>query len=239
MALIFAGLAVSAQAANITFNPGSVALTIEPGKSAVANLLVTTDSRNTYTIALDIARGDDLTGWLSPTNFRLSGTTRLPLIVKVPANTKGGTYTAFVIPRAQASGGFTIVIEVPFKKKCDGVLNFKNVQVGPENIWAPKSREVEIRISGTVDVAPDCKVEGTYSMEFNDRLVAGDLALDADGNFDQKIAITVSKKGIAKEGKIYNGKLAVVDAEGNSVSQGFFVKVDHDMRDKKKGLNKN
>ena len=238
MALIFAGLAVSAQAANITFNPGSVALTIEPGKSAVANLLVTTDSRNTYTIALDIARGDDLTGWLSPTNFRLSGTTRLPLIVKVPANTKGGTYTAFVIPRAQASGGFTIVIEVPFKKKCDGVLNFKNVQVGPENIWAPKSKDFEIDISGNVVVAPGCEVIGSYSMDSDKGLVSGDLSFATDGSFAQEITVIVSKKSGTKAGKVYNGELIVVDALGNRTTQGFFVKVAHD-QGKKKGLNKN
>jgi len=246
MAMIFAGLAVSAQAANITFYPGSVALNIEPGKSAAANLAIYADNRNPYTIALDVADGDDIKGWLNPTTFKMSGSTSLSLNVTVPAGTKGRTYTALVIPRAQepateqmGGGGFTVVVEVPSLKNCADVPDFVNVQVGPENIRAPKRKKVDIDISGKVVVSPNCEIkEGTYSIEIDDGQVAGDLAIDAKGNFDQKISLMVSKQGIAKEGKTYNGKLTVVDADGNSATQKFFVKVAHD-QGKKKGLNKN
>ena len=252
MAMLFAGMAANVQAANVTFNPGSVALTVEPGKSAAVNLVVNADSRASYTINLrvgSLAQGNLPPGWLRPANVSLVArrggvsAAAMSLVVNVPADTPGGTYTAVVTPQIlQAtepvvSRGVAVVVEVPSQKKCTGVPAFENVKVGPENIWAPKNKEVEIDISGTVVVAPGCEVAGTYSMESNDGPVAGDLTIDADGNFAQKINVKVSKKGKAREGRVYNGELVVVDAEGNSATKGFFVKVGHD-RGKKKGHKK-
>ena len=253
MAMIFAGMAVSAQAATVTFNPGSVAFNVEPGNSAVATLVVNADSRTPYSLYLNVGSvltgGNLPPGWLAPANINLIArtggvsSTAIRLAVNVPAGTPPGTYTALVTPRIlQAtervtSSGVTVVVEVPSQQKCDGPPSFENVQAGPENIWAPRNKQVEIDISGTVVVAPGCEVAGTFSMESDSGPVTGDLTLDANGDFAQKITVTVSKKSKARDGKTYNGELAVVDAEGNSATQGFFVKVGHD-RGKKKGHKK-
>ena len=249
MAMIFAGMAASVQAANVTINPGSVALTVEPGTSAVANLVVTADSRTPYTIYLNvgrIAQGDLPAGWLRPVDLSLAtrtggvATSVLALVVNVPDATPSGSYTALVIPQvlrtteAVNTRGFTVVVEVPEQKKCTGPPAFENVKVGPENIWAPKRRRVEIDVSGNVVKAPGCEVTGNYSMESIYGPVTGELAIGPDGAFAQKIKVKLSKHGKARRGKVYNGELTVVDAEGNSATQGFFVKVGHD-RGKKKG----
>ena len=244
MAMTFAGMAVSVQAANVTFNPGSVALTVEPGKSAVANLMVNAESRAPHTIYLRVgsvlAQGNLPANWVKPANVGLvsrrggGSTSPMSLAVYVPANTPGGTYTAVITPQvlrateAVVSSGVSIVVEVPSKKKCNGAPLFENVKVGPENIWAPKSSDIEIDISGTVVVAPGCEVTGSYSIESNNGPVTGDLIIGAGGNFAQKINVTVSKNGKDKEGAVYNGEIAMLDAEGNGATKGFFVKVEHD-----------
>ena len=254
MAMFFAGMAVSAQAANVTFNPGSVALTIEPGNSAVADLVVTADSATGYTIYLRVGSvlGPDSNmpaSWLNPAELGFvsrggASSSRISLVVSIPADTPGGRYTAMITPeviqatQAVDSGGVAVTVDVPSQKKCASLPAFKNVTVGPQNIWAPKNRKVEIDISGTVVVDPGCEVTGTYEMESNRAPVTGKLALDPGGNFAQKITITMSRHGKDRDGKVYNGKLSVVDAEGGWVTQGFFVKVDHD-RGKKKGHDKN
>jgi hypothetical protein len=250
--MVFAGLVVSAQAANIKFNPGAVSLTVEPGKSAVATLVASADSTAPYTIYLNVGsmtQGNLPASWLSPANISLSArrggvsSAGMRLAVNVPADTPGGKYSALVTPRilrtteAVSSTGVTVTVDVPSQKKCTGLPSFKNVKVGPENIWAPKNKEVEIDVSGTVIVDPGCEVSGSYTMESNNGPVTGDLIIDAGGNFAQKVNVAVSKQGKAREGKVYNGVLTVVDVEGNSVAQGFFVKVAHD-RGKKKGQKK-
>ena len=108
MAMTFAGMAVSVQAADVTFNPGSVALTVEPGKSAVANLMVNADSTVAHTIYLQVgsvmSQGNLPPGWLSPVVVSLvagvegTSSSAMDLGVDVPADTPGGTYTAVVTP---------------------------------------------------------------------------------------------------------------------------------------------
>ena len=123
-----------------------------------------------------------------------------------------------------------VLLQRPLKAEivdCDGGTVFENVKIGPENIWAPTNKKLEIDISGTVVAAPGCEVEGAYTMESNDGPVAGDFVIAADGNFTLKIPITVSKNGKEKEGSTYNGTLSVVDGEGNKTSHMFFVTVDH------------
>lgn len=247
MAIMFAGMAVNVQAAIVTFDPGSIVLSVEPGQSAVANLEVNANSRVAYTISLRVGsilapQGNLPPGWLRPADVSLAArrggmtSATMNLMVAVPTDTVGGTYTAVLTPQILrtsepvSSDDITVVIEVPAQNQCDGVPVLENVEVGPENIWAPRDREVEIDISGTVVVAPGCEVAGTYSMESNDGPVEGDLILDADGKFSQRISVNVSKSGKSREGTNYNGTLSVIDAEGNQASQGFFVTVGHDRR---------
>ena len=109
-----------------------------------------------------------------------------------------------------------------------GTPIFKDVTVGPESIWAPKTQEVEIKISGAVVVAPGCEVTGTYSMKTTDGPAAGKLTIEADGSFEVNINGKFSKNPKDKDGTVYKGELTVIDAEGNGASKGFFVNVAHD-----------
>ena len=251
MAIMFAGMAAIAQAANVTFNPGSVALTCEPGKSTVAKLMANADSASSYSIYMQVGsvmtQGNLPPGWLKPAVVSLAArsggvvTSPMDIVIDVPPDTPGGKYSAVITPEVLqstvpvVSNDVSIVVEVSGQmSKCDGMPAFKNVKVGPESIWAPRDKKVAVDVSGTVVVAPDCEVSGTYEMESNDGQKTGKLNIGADGKFAQKIPVMVSRKGKTREGKTYNGKLAVVDAEGNGVTRGFFVKVGHD-RGKKKG----
>ena len=74
MAIMFAGMAVSVQAADVTFKPGSVDLTLEPGNSAVKTLEANGNSVSAaHTIMVSVGADSVLTGdeeithdWLVP-----------------------------------------------------------------------------------------------------------------------------------------------------------------------------
>ena len=124
-----------------------------------------------------------------------------------------------------------LVLPLPVEEPvnaCVGVPTLSNVKIGPQNIWAPTEKEVEIDISGTVVVASGCEVNGTYTIDNNGGPVSGNLDIDIAGNFAVKFPIKVTKDPKAKGGTIYNGTLSVVDAVGSQNSQSFVVQVDHD-----------
>ncbi len=245
MAMMFSGMAASVQAANVTFNPNSVAMNIEAGNSAIVNLKINANSNaSNYGIILQLGSGEVKgnlpQGWLKPVNVTLfsiiggatSKTTKLE--VNVPEGIPGGTYLGVVTPQIVNStepvvaGDFTVEIVVPSQVSCSGVPALANVKVGPSNIWAPTEKDVEINVSGTVVVDTGCKVTGTYAMDSIGGPVAGSINIDDAGNFAAKFPIKVAKDAKAKQGTVYNGMLSVVDEIGNKTSQEFFVQVDHD-----------
>ncbi|MCK4837819.1 MAG: hypothetical protein KAS94_03395 [Desulfobulbaceae bacterium] len=253
MAIMFAGMAVNVQAADVSFAPGSKAITVEPGKSAIAKMVVNGSSTVPYTIYLRIGslldQGGNLpAGWLKPVIVSLTAlggeesSADMDLVINVPADTPAGTYSAVMRPQVMRrttvpvnSDGATIVVDVPSMKKCDGAPIFNNVQIAPDDIWATKETTLDFDVTGTVVVAPGCDVEGTYTMESNDGPVSGDFAIaSTDGSFSVTIPITVSKKGQGKEDITYNGSLTALDAEGSSAVKEIYVTVAHD-RGKKLG----
>lgn len=243
MVMMFSGMAVSVQAANVSFNPGSVALTVEPGKSAAATLLVNVSSTApVYIISMMVGsavEGNLPPGWLKQATVKLDpivggSSPSVNLEVNVPAGTPAGKYSAVVTPQViQAteqvvSNDINLEVDVPSQNSCDGVPALEDVKVGPGNIWAPRDKKVVIDVSGTVVLTTGCEVTGTYTMDSNDGAVSGDLDIDEAGNFAVKIPIKVAKESKAKDGAIYKGMLSVEDAMGNMTSQEFFVQVDHD-----------
>ncbi|MCK4837703.1 MAG: hypothetical protein KAS94_02815 [Desulfobulbaceae bacterium] len=130
------------------------------------------------------------------------------------------------------SSGMTVIIEVQSQEKCTGTPIIKNVLFGPENVWAPKSSDAEIKITGTVIVAPGCEFTGTYSMASDDEPSTGNFTADENGNFALAITGKFSKNAKDKEGTIYDGKLTVVDANEKRAEHNFFVTVGHDRRKK-------
>ncbi len=250
MAIMFAGVAAIAQAANVTFNPGSVEVTCEPGTKAVAKLMANAESTEGFTMYLQVDSVLDEGIIVGPAAISLAAgagggvaTSPMDLEVDVPVGTPGGTYRAVITPTVMMSNStepdvinnVTIDVNVPGEmKKCNDKPAFKDVKVGPKNVRAPRNGVVKIKLSGSVVADPDCKATGKYSMESSGDPVTGDLDINADGSFEQRIAVKVSKKKYSRNGKTYNGTLSLVDEEGQEASQGFFVKVGHD-RGKKKG----
>jgi uncharacterized membrane protein len=242
-------MVANVQAAQVTFNPGSVALTVEAGKSAVANLTVTANSDVPYEIFLRVGdivvQGNMPHNWLVPAEAELLGrrgnsSSSMKLEVRVPAGTNSGTYTATLPPSILptttvpvTNDNIAIQVKVQPQRKCAGAPDFENVEVSPNDIWAPKTEEVAVTVSGTTVVTPGCKVTGTYSLQSNDGLKEGKFTIEPDGKFSVKINGKFSKKGTDKNGKdanVYNGLLTLTDEASSWRTKKFFVKVAHDRR---------
>ena len=251
---ILVGLTVNVQAASVSFDPGSVEFQVAPGQTDKANLRVNAFSSGAYSLYIRIGSKLENSSipldWLSPNYLMLASrtggpsTSSMDLTVSVPPDAMAGSYTGLLVPEDMRSSepvsspGVIIAIEVTdIQTICSGPPIFSDVEIGPQEIWAPADRDVEIYISGAVSVTEGCKVTAGFSMESNNGLVQGDITLDADGRFTEKLMVNVSRSGKDKNGKAYNGTLFAVDPDGNEAALEFNVTVLHD-KDKKIGQNK-
>lgn len=252
LSFIFISLAFTAQAASVAFNPSEVELKILNGETAYTDLAVQGFSRTPYSLNFKVGSVLENSNiplvWLSPVNIslfsRAGGTsaTQLNLKVSVPPEAEAGIYTGMIVPENIRSSenissrGVILSIEVSkAQTACTGPPVFTDVEIGPQNFWAPSNREVELEMSGILPSSPGCEIAAGYLIDSNDGTLEGDIILDMDGGFTEKIKINVSKKGQDKDGRIYNGTLFASDSEGNQANFDFFITVDHD-RGQKVGL---
>lgn len=252
LSILFAGLTISAQAATINFTPDTVQFQVLPGETASAAISVSATSGTPYALFINAGsqvEGNLPTGWLTPATLMFSSrtggttTTTMNLLVTIPADTPGGSYTGRIMPKDMggrepiASAGLDVTINVESLRTCTSPPVFDNIEITPRDAWAPTDRDVEIDISGKVSVQPGCSFTATYGLESNTGMVGGELLLGGDNSFNQTISATLSRSGTDKEGKSYQGILTAVDSEGNEAVHKFSVTVDHD-RGKKEAKKK-
>jgi hypothetical protein len=251
LSAMLVGLALNVQAANVNFTPGLIRFQVAPGQADKAYLRVIATSGEGF--SLTIMMGSKVNGnlpasWFhqAMTNLRFApdGTASSPMEIgiNVPPNALAGTYRGALMPEAVRSSeplfsrGVMVVIEVLPQSSCSTLPVFENVEIGPQEIWAPSDRDVDIYISGSVKVDSNCdisNVTASYSFEDNLGTSTGSLVLDEQGNFARDISVNVSRSGKDKDGRIYNGMLLAEDGDGNSTGLDFFVTVAHDQGQKK------
>jgi hypothetical protein len=232
----------NAQAAQVTINPGSIVLDIKPGQFAEADLeVIATNLPYPMTLTVgNIVLQSSIRSWITPASMKLerSGpptSSSMKLKVTVPPGTAPNTYTAILPVQAGSVSPkyIKLTVKVQPQSKCVGAPDIENVEVSPNDIWAPKTEEVTVTVSGTTVLTPGCEVTGTYSLQSNDGLKEGKFTIDPDGKFSVKINGKFSKKGTDKNGKdanVYNGLLTLTDEASSWRTKTFFVEVSHDRR---------
>lgn len=246
---IFIGLALNVQAASVTFDPGMAEFTVAPGETGRATITAHGFSSGPYSLLFSMGsglqNGTVPIGWLSPTYVMLASrsggtsSTTMDIAINIPPDAIAGTYTGTLLPvdmrssEPISSPGVIIAIEVAVPQTaCAGLPVLSDIEIGPQNIWAPIGRDVEVVISGAISVAEGCEVSAGYSLESNNGLIQGDIFLGADGRFAEKVKVNVSRSGNDKYGRIYNGTLYAEDMDGNRDSLSFIVTVLHDKGNK-------
>ena len=127
-AFIFLAVALSAQAANVTFDPKIVTLKVKPGETGRTCITVNGTSRSNYSLTFLVGSKQQNSNipdnWLTAAylwlDSRPDGTSSatMNLIVSIPANTKPGTYSGLFLPddmrssEAIQSEGVKVSIEV-------------------------------------------------------------------------------------------------------------------------------
>lgn len=255
IAITLAALALNVQAASVSFNPPVADFVIPPGESGTKSFTLQGFSSNPYRLYLTV--GSTLqnstipAGWLTPVGLMLYSRTggssfaAINLVANVPPDAVPGSYTGLILPQNSSRStegvtgpGLIVTIEVPgIQPACINPPEFTEFAAGPQGIWAPSDRDVEIEISGIMAVTDGCEVTAGYSLESNDGLVQGSIAVNEDGSFSEKVTVNLSRSGQDKSGRIYNGTLFAQDSDGNQTSLDFFVTVLHD-KGQKNGWNK-
>ena len=244
LTIIFIGLAINVQAANVTFDPAEARFEVEPGNSGRANLKVNGSSSGSYTLLFKVGskleKGNIPIGWLSPAYVSLTSRTGEPtyssmdLIVNIPPDAVAGTYSGRLLPEdlrsteSISSDGINVSIQVATPQIVCTTPVISGIELEPENIWAPTDREVEIVIRGTISDADVCEVAASYRLESDNGPVQGEIALAPGGFFQQSITVNVSRSGKDKSGRTYNGSVSAMNSEGHVSSVPFSVTVLHD-----------
>jgi hypothetical protein len=243
------GLTLSAQAATVTFNPSVAEFKVAVGETASTGFMAQGFSRLPYSLNFRVGsrleNSNVPPGWLHPVNLNLSSriggpsSSPLDLKVSVPGEAKAGIYTGMLVPEDMRSSepitspGVIISIEViEPQKACSGLPVFSDVEISPQNAWAPTESEIEIVLSGIVSGVSGCEITAGYTLESNSGISSGNITLGADGHFAEKVKINVSKNGREKYGRIYNGSLFATYNEGVQADFDFFITVEHDKGNK-------
>ena len=242
---IVVGLALNVQAASITFGSRVVEFKVTPGEIGRTTLMVHGFSSGPYSLNFRVGsrleNSNIPPGWLSPVYLNLTSriggasSTSMDLVVNLPPDAMVGSYTGLLVPEDMRSSepisspGVIIAIEVTDPQTiCSGIPIISDVEIGPQSIWAPADKDVEITITGVLRVTDGCDVTAGYTLESNNGLVQGDITLKPDGSFSERFMANVSRSGRDKEGRVYNGTLFAVDADGNEAQIDFSVTVLHD-----------
>jgi len=248
-------LALNVQAASVTFDPPLADFKLAPGETGTTSLTINGFSPGAYTICLSIGSKLDNSnipaGWLNTAYPLLisstggSSSATMDLVITVPADAAPGSYFGILVPEilprsteTVTGRGTIITIEVTdIQTACTIPPAFSDVAIGPQSIWAPSDRDIEINITGMLTAAEECEVKAGYTIESNNGEILGNITPDEDGSFNEVVTISASRSGQDKFGRLYHGTLFATDADGNQTSLDFFVTVLHD-KGKKVGLNK-
>ena len=239
------GLALNVQAASVTFDPGEAVFKVAPSETDSASLTVHGFSSAPYSLLMMIGSKMENSnippGWLVPVYLMLNSrdggesATSMNLAISVPPEATAGFYTGVLVPEAMRSSetitseGLIVSIEVTEPQaSCSGVPMFSNVEISPQDIWAPTDLDVAINISGNLSVDAGCEATAGYAMESNNGMVQGDISIAPDGSFTERVMVNVSRSGQDKDGRVFNGSLYAMNAEGERANLDFAVTVLHD-----------
>jgi hypothetical protein len=108
---------------------------------------------------------------------------------------------------------------------CSMPPTFTAVAIVPQEVRTRTDRDVEIVVAGIVSVPDNCAVTAGYTLESSTGLVQGNITIKPDGSFSETFITSVSKNDRDKSGRVYNGTLFAVDADGDRVTLDYAVTV--------------
>ena len=248
MSLIFISLGLTVHAATVTFDPILAELEVMPGETGKATINVTAFSRVpgyflSFKVGSKVKTGSKIDPkWLIPTDVSLTSarggtsTSTVNLEVNIPPEVEPGTYSGQILPEdlgsteSITSEGITVFIDVvDSRTTCSGPPRISVTGVQPANAWAPTDRDVEINITGVIEVAEGCEIaKAGYTLQSNNDPVKDDITLGPGGVFSETAKINISRSGTDKSGRVFEGTVNAEDVEGNQATVNFSVTVLHD-----------
>ena len=220
ISIIFIGLTINVQAANVTFDPAEASFEVAPGNSGRANLKVNGSSSGSSSLFFKVGskqeKGNIPIEWISPAYVNLISRTGEPsyssmdLIVNIPPDALAGSYSGQLLPEDMRSSesifsdGVNVSIEVVApQSSCLGPPDISVVELKPFNIWAPTDRDVEIEIAGVISVAEGCEVASAgYSLASNDGTISGDISLDGNDSLNGNDSLRNAAGSFRKKVKV-------------------------------------
>lgn len=237
-------LSGNALADSLVCKPESTSLTIPGGahESLTVTVEVADPHASTYYLWFigSIANGNLPASWLSLAPSRTfitrssSGTSTLT--ISVPPGTPSGTYSGYLIPKAQASHtvidpGKGCFLDVKVPPVCSGVPTFDIISFGPDLLWPPDHSMQEVVVAGRAELPSGCSLlEMGYAIEdeYNVYTAVGTIPIRSDGTFSLTLPVEASRVGQDKDGRHYTISLYARDEAGIGTRAGLVVVVPHD-----------
>jgi len=156
--------------------------------------------------------------------------------VSVPEGTPSGIYTGRMISEGTGSlgvidGGEGVLFSVTVAGGCSSVPVFSNIKVGPETIWTPNNKDVEVVVTGMLSMSEGCANKAAYEIidEYGEKSVPETtLEISADGSFSLPVSVEAFRKGSDEDGRVYTIALSAENEAGPSEVVESFVRVGHD-----------
>lgn len=246
-ALLLLLTAISAYGASLSYQPDNISITVEPGQSsAPVTLTVQTDATKRMFAFVTFKKevtGDIQTDWIETATMtsplKLVGSVysaETTLTVTVPEDTPSGTYEGYMVSEADGSagiidGGQGVSFSVSVAGGCSSVPVFSNVTVGPENIWTPNNKDVEVMVRGMMSMPEGCDNKAAYEIidEYGEKSVPETtLIVNGDGSFSLPVSVEAYRKGSDGDGRVYTIALSAENEAGPAEVVESFVRVGHD-----------
>jgi hypothetical protein len=252
-ALLFAVLLVlvstNSHGGSLSNSPGSIELAIAPGSQGTAPLTITLqnpDRGSYYLWFIDTISGGNLPlGWLtaSPSTTFLNTlglTASTSLAINVPKGTAPGIYSGQMMSKAMAAHGFAdpgpgSLIKVTVLSVCAQPPSFEITSFGPDTLWPPNHKMIDVVVSGRVILNEGCTLMETgYNIfdEYGVYTSAGQLVVSSDGTFALSLPVEAGRNGNDMDGRYYTITLSARDEAGIGTGSRLDVLVPHDQRKK-------
>lgn len=249
MVLLAVGVATSAQGATLSYAPGEVSMTVEPGQTGTVKVVVTPEGQSTGFFYIKMGAkvvGDIPRRWIAPRMYRVAGSdVSTRIVVRVPADAQDGTYTAHVRPTllwnnepVDVGEGVELTLTVAAEKPgCQEAPVLSDMKIGPEDLFAPNHKMVDVEVTGQLAMAENCELKRVWYVledEYGQYDATGDIQPDASGALAVKIPVKVERRGKDKDGRVYKIYVYAEDVDGRKSGEGFVVRVLHDRGNKGK-----
>lgn len=239
---------VSAEAAQIVFNPNDIHVTLKPGdykRIPYTLKLANTNSPSPYVFFTAAQTDGNIDpAWLS-SNFtlylwRADMFYSAYFLVKVPLDAKPGKYRGVLSPTKITSNenitasALKITVDIEGEVTCDQPPEFAEVTTLQNTVQSKDKEPLIYKFTGTIISPEQCSITKAWYQLTDEYGLLDEtkpVTVGIDGKFNVTIPVVATRKGTDKDGRMYTIIFGAENEAGTTMGGGKQIIISHDNRD--------